>query len=165
MKTRFIAICLASMMAVQTPVILGQSPNPASSRDWETVKQIPTDEKLVVRKKDGKEIKGEMSNASDSELILYRKNRDESIKREDIQRIWTVSPPNKRKQRVITSLGFGVGLFGSLALAVSTLDSPCGDCNAEKAGFFVILIGATAAGVLIGQKLGAGKRYLIYETP
>src|SRR5688572_21630257 len=63
MKTKpLILLLVVLLLSSHSPLAFSQQ---ASSNDWSTVQQLKTNEKLVVRQKDGKQFKGEMIEATD----------------------------------------------------------------------------------------------------
>ncbi len=75
MKTKLTAISLSLMILAQAPLTLAQGAQLSSDRAWDLVKQTSLGEKLEVKLKEGRSVKGEMILASDSELSLSLKNQ------------------------------------------------------------------------------------------
>jgi len=169
MKTKLAAICLSLIVSAQAPLALAQSAQLSSDQAWDLVKQTLLGEKLEVKLKDGRKVKGEMILASDSELSLSLKNQQAAqFKRDEVREVRRVMPPDREKQRVYGSIGVGVGLIVGVgvALAISQSDRNCFDCRGRTIGLTTILVGFPIAGSLIGRKLGGGgKRILIYQAP
>ena len=93
--------------------ILGHSPmafaQDASSNNWTVVQQIKTNEKLVVRKKDGKELKGEMIEASDTALTIDRDGKPLSIPRNDVRQVYVISGKAEKGKWALIGAGIGAG--------------------------------------------------------
>ena len=107
MKTSIMCLFLiASLIAIQTPVALAQARN-----DWSTVKAVGVDERLIVKKKDGKTIEGRMIEATDTNLSLSRDKKVVNISRDDIQQIsHSTGKAAKGKWALIgTAAGAGAG--------------------------------------------------------
>jgi hypothetical protein len=169
MKTILVAICLSLIVSAQAPLALAQSSQLSSDQAWELVKDASLGEKLEVRLKDGRKLKGEKVLVSDSELSLTLKNQHAAqFKREEIRQVWRSLRPDPDKQRFYQGVGTGVGLLAGIAIAVgaSRSDEPCyNNCRGRAIGLAAAMIGMTTAGALIGRKLSGGKRILIYQAP
>jgi hypothetical protein len=169
MKTKLAAVCLSLILPAQAQLALAQSSQLSSNQAWDLVKETTLGEKLEVKLKDGRKVKGDKVLVSDSELTLTLKNQQAAqFKRDEIRQVWRSLPPDPDKQRLYGTVGFGVGLVGGIALAaaVSRQNDPCYDCRGRGVGMVAAVIGVTTAGALIGRKLGGGgKRMLIYQAP
>jgi len=169
MKTKLTAICLSLIVLAQTPLVLAQSTQLSSDQAWEMVKQTFLGEKLEVKLKDGRKVKGEKILASDSELSLSLKDQQPTqFKRDEVREVRRTLPPDPDKQRFYSGVGVGAGLIAGVgvALAISQSDRNCSDCRGRAMGLTTILVGFPLAGSLIGRKLGGGgKRILIYQAP
>jgi hypothetical protein len=89
MKHKSISLLLVSLfLASYSSLALAQQ---ASSNDWAVVRQLRTNEKLVVKKMDGKELKGEMIEASDTALTIDRDGKPLSIPRSDVRQVYVIS--------------------------------------------------------------------------
>jgi len=168
MKLKLAAICLSLIVSAQAPLALAQTSQLSSDQAWNLVKQTLLGEKLEVKLKDGRKVKGEMILASDSELSLSVKNQQAAnFKRDEIQQVWRALLPDSDKQKLYQGVGVGVGLLGGIAIAVaaSRPGEPCRDCRGRGIGLAAAIIGMTTAGALIGRKLAGGKRILIYQAP
>ncbi|MGH9841177.1 MAG: hypothetical protein ACREEM_20685 [Blastocatellia bacterium] len=166
MKTKLTAISLSLILLAQAPLASAQSTQLSSDRAWELVKQTPLGEKLEVKLKDDRKVKGEMIIASDSELSLSLKDQQTvQFKRDEVRVVWRFLPPDPDKQKIYSGIGVGVGLIAGLSLAVSQSERHCGDCRGTKVGLIAALVGMPIAGSLIGRKLGGrGKRIVIYQA-
>lgn len=169
MKTKLAAICLSLIVLAQTPLALAQSTQLSSDQAWDMVKQTLLGEKLEVKLKDGRKVKGEMILASDSELSLSLKDQQAAqFKRDEVREVRRTLPPDPDKQRFYSGIGVGVGLIAGVgvALAISQSDRNCFDCRGRTIGVTTALVGLPIVGSLIGRKLsGRGKRILIYQAP
>lgn len=92
------------------------------------VKQTSLGEKLEVKLKDGRKVKGEMILASDSELSLSLKNQQAAqFKRDELREVRRVLPPDPEKQRIFQGIGLGVGLVAGLSVIGSQSDRYCSE--------------------------------------
>jgi len=169
MKTRLAAICLSMIVLAQAPLALAQNAQLSSDQAWDLVKQTTLGEKLELKLKDGRKVKGEMILASDTGLSLSVKNQQAvNFNRGDVRQVWRALHPGSDKQKFYQGVGGGVGALAGIAIAIAATrpDEPCGDCRGRGIGMAAAIIGMTTAGALIGRKLGGGaKRILIYQAP
>jgi hypothetical protein len=168
MKTKLAAICLSLILQAQAQLALAQSSQLSSDQAWELIKQTTLGEKLEVKLKDGRKVKGEKILASDSELSLSIKNQQAAqFKRDEIRQVWQSLDPDPEKQRLYQGIGVGVGLIGGIAIAIaaSRPGESCYDCRGKGIGLSAAVVGMTTAGALIGRKLAGRERILIYQAP
>jgi hypothetical protein len=168
MKTKLAAICLCMLMSAQAPLALAQTAQLSSDEAWALVKETSLGEKLEVKLKDGRKVKGEKVLVSDSELSLSIKDQQAAqFKRDEIRQVWRSLRPDRDKRRLYQGIGTGLGLLGGLAIVIgaSRETRPCSDCRGRAIGMSAAVVGLTIAGALIGRKLAGGKRMLIYQAP
>jgi len=169
MKTKLAAVCLSLILPAQAQLALAQSSQLSSNQAWDLVKETTLGEKLEVKLKDGRKVKGDKVLVSDSELSLTIKNQQVAqFKRDEIRQVWRSLSPDPDKKRLYETIGIGAGLVGGIALAaaVSRTNDSCYDCRGRGIGMVAAVVGVTTAGALIGRKLGGGgKRMLIYQAP
>jgi hypothetical protein len=85
MKGKTLPLLLAvGLVFSQTSWALAQT---TSANSWTAVQQIGTNEKLVVKRKDGKEFKGRMIEASETTLRIDRDGKPFEIARADVRRV------------------------------------------------------------------------------
>ena len=159
MKRKTLPLLLVLLLlSSHAPLAFSQT---TSLRDWTTVKQIKTNERLLVRQKNGKEIKGEMIEASDSTLTINRDSKPFSIARGDVSQVYVVSGTAKKGKWALIGAGIGAGAgagIGATKYSNSVDDSqiyiPMG-----------LIIGA-GSGALGGLLFGATtrKRELVYAA-
>src|SRR5678816_365561 len=140
---------------------LAFSQQTASLSEWTAVQHIKTNERLLVRQKNGKEIKGEMIEASDTALTIDRDGKPFSIARADVRQVHVVSGTAKKGKWALIGAGIGAGAgagIGAAKYSDSVDDSqiyiPVG-----------LIIGA-GSGALGGLLFGATtrKRELVYAA-
>jgi hypothetical protein len=95
------------LLTSQTPLAFSQQT--ASLSDWTAVQQIKTNQRLFVRQKNGKEIKGEMIEASDTTLTIDRDGKPFSIARSDVRQVYVVSGTAKKGKWALIGAGIGAG--------------------------------------------------------
>lgn len=158
MKNPLICLVLAAtMFVVQTPFASAQS----SLNDWSAVKSMAVDERLIVKKKDGKTIEGKMIEASDTNLTLSRNSKVVNISRADIQQIHhSTGKAEKGKWALI---GSGVGAGAGAGLGGLKYRSDRDDYGIYPVVGAIIGIGVGAAA---GLAFGASRRSrtLIYQA-
>ena len=147
------------LLSTYTPLAFSQQ-TPSLS-DWAAVQQIKTNERLVIRQKNGKEIKGEMIEATDTTLTIDRDGKPFSIARSDVRQVYVVSGTAKKGKWALIGAGIGAGAgagIGAAKYSDSVDDSqiyiPMG-----------LLIGA-GSGALGGFLFGTStrKRELVYSV-
>ena len=157
-KTLPLLLVLA-LLSSHAPLAFSQQT--ASLSDWTAVKQIKINERLLVRQKNGKEIKGEMIEASDTTLTIDRDGKPFSIARADARQVHVISGTAKKGKWALIGAGIGAGAgagIGATKYSNSVDDSqiyiPMG-----------LIIGA-GSGALGGLLFGSTtrKRELVYAA-
>lgn len=166
---RIVAFCLCWIVILAAPGVRAQQTNaPANTpnQSWDALRQTLTGGKLQVQRKDGKKFSGDLVSLSDTELIIERKGKTETFKRDEVKNVWRVAPPSRRKQVIFGAIGGGAGFIAGLTIAVGLGFKQCGgSCADEKTGIVAAVVGLPAGGVLAGRALaGNGKRTLIYSA-
>ena len=78
MKTKLIPLFLVmALVSTTTPLAFAQQS--ASISDWTAVQRLSTNTRLVVKQKNGKEVKGLMIEATDTTLTIDRDGKPLSI--------------------------------------------------------------------------------------
>ena len=173
MRKSFVALFLCWSLVLSATRVSAQDANPiahatrAESQDWEVVRQLFTGEKVVIEKKDGKKLTGVKAGATDAELYIERRGKTVDLKRDEVQRIWRVAQPSRKKQWLFGGIGAGVGLVAGLGVATGLALKQCGgSCTDEGVGMVAAVVGLPAGGAAAGVALaGGGKRTLIYAAP
>jgi len=168
---RITAFCLCLLSIFVAPGVMAQQPaTPTQSstvpnQSWDVLRQLQGEKIEVERKTGKKKISGRIISLYDSELIIARKGKAESFRRDEVKNIWRIAPPGRVKQ----ALGYiciGAGFYFGLVVAVGIGLRECdGSCVREGIGVVAALIGIPAAGFLADRALSKGKRALIYSAP
>ena len=160
MKHKSLSVLLVVLLLLtHAPLTLSQQS--ASSGSWAAVQQLKTNEKLVVRQKDGKEVKGLMIEATDATLTIDRDGKPLSIPRANVRQVHVIEGKAQKGKWALIGAGIGAGAGGGIG---ATKYSPDRD-DSEIWPQMGLLIGTGAgavAGFLFGQT--RRKRTLVYAV-
>jgi hypothetical protein len=153
-------VLLASLLL--SPVALAQN-TPLPTHDWSALSAVTRGSKLEVKLKDGKAVKGKLSDVSDTVLSLSVKDKPVDLKREDVASVYQVS---KKSATTATLIGLGVGAGAGAVIGTAADASSSGFEKIDKAATAALTILGAGAGALAGYLIGRGghKRVLIYEA-
>jgi hypothetical protein len=136
--------------------------------EWENLRYLPSKQKIRIEKMDGKKMTARIRNAPDGELLIDRKGKSETLRRDDIKQIWMITNNASRKKTgIFAGIGAGAGLFGGVLAAYGIAMSGCdGSCDGEGAAIIAVLVGLPVLGGALGAVL-AGKQQetLVYQAP
>src|SRR6476620_4672655 len=139
MRSKSLPVLLAvDLLLTQPSFAFGQS----TTSNWPAVQQIKTDAKLIVKQKDGKEIKGRMIEANDTTLTIDRNGKPFSIARTDVSHIYVTT--GKAEKGKWAAIGAGIGAGGGAGIGAIKY-SP----DSDDSGIYVTM------GLLIGTGVGA----------
>jgi hypothetical protein len=157
-RKTFPLLLVVFLFAGQSSWAMAQS---SSSNNWSAVQQIGTDEKIVVKKKDGKEVKGRMIEASDTTLRIDRDGKPLEISRGDVRHVHVIS--GKAEKGKWALIGAGIGGAAGTGIGASKYRSDRDDYAVYIYMGALIGVGAGAVGGLI---FGQSKRdrKLVYST-
>jgi hypothetical protein len=159
MKTKIFSLALVvAMLVTNSAIVLAQG----STGGWPAVQAIATNERLIVKLKDGKRIEGDMIEASDTNLSLARGKKVVNIARGDIQSIWHSKGKAAKTKWALIGAGLGAGVGGGIgASKVSRFRDD------SEIWLPVGLIFGAGFGALGGAVFGATRRNrdLIYYVP
>ena len=160
MKHKTLPLLLV-LVLLSTHAPLAFSQQTASLSEWTAVQKIKTNERLLVRQKNGKEIKGEMIEASDTTLTIDRDGKPFSIARGDVRQVYVVSGTAQKGKWALIGAGIGAGTGAGIGYAKY---SP----NSDDSEIYIpigLLIGAGSGaigGMLFGQN--TRRRELVYAV-
>ena len=125
----------------------------ATTNSWTSVQQIRTDERIVVKRKDGKELKGRMIEASETTLTIDRDGKPFAITRDDVRRVHVITGKAEKGKWALIGAGIGGGAgTGIGAIKYSPL--------VDDSELFIplgLMVGA-GVGAVTGMLIGRGKR-------
>ena len=159
MKHKPISLLVALLLlASQTPLALAQR---ASSNDWAVVQQIRTSADLVVKKMDGRQVKGEMIEASDTTLTIDDDGKPVSIARTDVRQVYVIE--GKAKKGKWAWIGTGIGAGAGAAIGAAKYSDAVDDSFIYVPMGMLIGSGIGAVGGLV---FGASKRQrvMVYDA-
>jgi len=149
MKGKTLPLLLAvGLVFSQTSWVLAQT---TSANSWTAVQQIGTNEKLVVKRKDGKEFKGRMIEASETTLRIDRDGKPFEIARADVRRVEVSEGKAQKGKWALIGAGAGAATgagLGSIPYAADRDDS----------AIYV------TGGLLLGAGIGAVSGLLFGQT-
>lgn len=141
------------LLSSHTPLVFSQQ---ASSNDWAVVQQIRTSADLIVKKKDGRQVKGEMIEASETTLTIDDDGKPVSIPRADVRQVYVIEGKAKKGKWAWIGTGIGAGTGAAIG-AVKYSDAVDDSFLYVPVG---MLIGA-GIGAVGGLVFGANKRHRV----
>ena len=141
-------VLIVLLISAAAPLALAQQ---ASSNDWAVVQQIKASSDLIVRRKDGKQFKGEMIEASDTALTIDRDGKPFSIPRNEVRQV-SVSEGKASKGKWAL-IGAGVGAAAGTGLGAIKYDP-----NKDDYEIYIYM------GTFIGAGVGAVSGLLFGQT-
>ena len=146
------------LFASHAPLAFAQQ---AASTEWSTVQQLRTNEKLVVKQKNGKEVKGEMIEATDTTLTIDRDGKPLSIPRGDVRQVFVISGKAQKGKWALIGAGIGAGAGTGIG---ATKYSP--DRDDSEIWITMGCIIGTGAGAAAGLLFGQTRRHrtMIYDA-
>lgn len=161
MKRKVFSILLAGLLlSAQSSLLFVQAQK--SLHDWSTVQSIGTDERLIVKQKDGKTIEGKMIEASETNLTLSRNGKVVNIPRDSIQQIEHSRGRAQKGKWAALGAGIGAATGGGIGAVQASHAS-------DDGGIYTVagLVIGAGAGALGGLAFGASRRQreLIYTAP
>jgi hypothetical protein len=91
---KIIAFCLCWVLILTAPGVMAQQTT-APNQSWDALRQLLAGDKLQVERKAGKKkVSGEFVGVSETELVIERKGKNESLSRDEVKKVWRFVPPN-----------------------------------------------------------------------
>jgi hypothetical protein len=159
MKRKTMPVILVLLLVFSyTPLAFAQT---ASSNDWAVVQRLNTNEKLLVRQKDGKELKGRMIEATDTTLTIDRDGKPLSIARTDVRQVYVIEGKAQKGKWALIGAGIGAGAGAGIGAVKYSPDSDDSELWIPVGLMFGTGIGAVS-GLLFGQS--NRKRVMVYDA-
>jgi hypothetical protein len=161
MKRKLISmLCGGMLLLAQSPLALVQAQG--SLHDWSAVQAIGTDERVIVKQKDGKTVEGKMIEATEANLTLSRNGKVVNIPRDSIQQIELAKGKSAKGKWAL--IGAGIGAASGAGIGAAKANSIIDDGGIYVLAGTVIGAGSGAVGGLL---FGASRRHreLIYTAP
>ena len=157
-RTTLPVILVLLLVFSYSPLAFAQT---ASSNDWTVVQQLKTDERLIVRQKDGKQIKGRMIEATDTTLTIDRDGKPFSIPRTDVRQVHVIEGKAQKGKWALIGAGIGAGAGAGIGAIKYSPDSDDSELWIPVGLMFGTGIGAVS-GMLFGQT--TRKRVMVYDA-
>jgi len=160
MQKRILISWLAAVVLIVAPAVSIRAQD--SLHNWSRVQSIGTDERLVVKQKDGKSITGRMIEATESNLTIDHHGNVAHIPRNEIAEIQLSK--GKASKTKWTLIGTGVGAAAGAGIGAAKASTILDD------GEIYVMVGTifgAAAGAAGGAIFGGTRRdrELIYVAP
>ena len=157
-----LAVSLILAASLLLPPVTPAQTSPAPTGDWSALKTVGTGDKLEVKLKSGKTVKGRMAGVSDTALSLTVNDRATEVGRDDVQSVYRVKSKSATKATLI-----GAGAGAAVGAAVGAATSDDNDFIFSR-GQSAAIVGAVGAGVgaIAGFAIGKSgrKRVLVYDA-
>ena len=151
-------ILILLLLASHAPLTFSQQ---ASSNDWSVVQQIKTDAKILVKQKNGKEVKGSMIEATDTTLTIDRDGKPFGIPRADVRHVYVIEGKAQKGKWALIGAGVGAGVGAAIGRSKYSPDRD--DSEMWTAVGLMFGTGAGAAGgFLFG--MSTRKRVMVYDA-
>ena len=152
-------LLVLALLSTHAPLALAQQS--ASTTNWSAVQQLKTNERLVVKQKNGKEIKGLMIEATETTLTIDRDGKPVPIPRADVRQVQVIERKAEKGKWALVGAGIGAGTGTGIGYGKYSPDSD----DSEIYIGMGLLIGAgvgAAGGLLFGQM--KRKRVTVYAA-
>ena len=159
MKRRTVPVVLVLLLlSSHAPLAFAQQ---ASSNDWTVVQQIRTDQKIIVKQQNGKEVKGSMIEATDTTLTIDRDGKPFSIPRADVRQVYEIHGKAQKGKWALIGAGVGAGVGAAIGRSKYSRDRDDSEIW-TTVGLLFGTGGGAAGGFLIG--MSTRKRVMVYDA-
>lgn len=159
MKRRTLPLLLVLvLLSSHAPLAFAQQ---ASSNDWSVVQQITTNAKILVKQKNGKELKGLMIEANETSLTIDRDGKPFSIPRADVRQVYVIEGKAQKGKWALIGAGVGAGVGSAIGYAKYSPDK-----DDSELWIPVGLMFGTAGGAVSGFLFGTStrKRVMVFDA-
>jgi hypothetical protein len=95
---KIIAFCLFWILILTAPGMTAQQ-GAAPNQSWDALRQLLAGDKLQVERKAGKKkVSGEFVGVSETELVIERKGKNESLSRDEVKKVWRFAPSSSHDE-------------------------------------------------------------------
>ena len=152
-------VAVALLISTLAPAAFAQQ----VSGDWANVQSVAPGDEVSVKLKDGHSFRGRFSSASDSELVILRKKKQQPIARNTIAQVFRLERRAEKAKYAAIGAGIGAAAGGT----IGGVKAASGSSSDDGIYTLVGLIFGTGFGALGGFLFGAAKRkhVLIYQAP
>ena len=159
MKHRTLSVILVLLLlSSNVPLAFSQQ---ASSNDWTVVQQIKTNEKIIVKQKNGKEVKGLMIEATDTTLTIDREGKPFGIPRADVRQVHVIEGKAQKGKWALIGTGVGAGVGAAIGRSRYSPDRDDSEIWTTVGLLFGAGAGA-AGGLLFGTT--TRKRVMVFDA-
>lgn len=159
MKSKALPVILVLLLVFSySPLAFAQT---ASSNDWAVVQHLKTNEKLLVKQKDGKQVKGRMIEATDTTLTIDRDGKPLSIARSDVRQVYVIEGKAQKGKWALIGAGIGAGAGAGIGATRVSRDHDDSEIWVPVGLIFGTGIGAVS-GMLFGQTNRS--RVMVYDA-
>ena len=158
MKRKSIPLLLV-LVLLSTHAPLAFAQQSSSTSNWSAVQQLRTNERLVIKQRNGKELKGLMIEATETTLTIDRDGKPVAIPRADVRHVYVIEGKAAKGKWALIGSGIGAGVGTGIGYGKYSPDSD----DSEIYIAMGLLIGAGAGavgGLLFGQS--KRKRVMVY---
>jgi hypothetical protein len=157
-KHKFIPLLIVvALLSTSAPLAFAQT----SLNDWSAVQRLNTNARLIVKQKNGKEVKGLMIVATDNTLTIDRDGKPVSIARSDVRHIELIEGKAQKGKWALIGAGIGAGVGAGIGRAKYSPDRDDSEIWTSIGCMFGTGIGA-AGGLLFGAS--RRKRVMVYSA-
>jgi hypothetical protein len=125
------------------------------------VQRLKTNERLVVKQKDGKELKGEMIEATDTTLTIDRNGKPLAIARGDVRQVHVSEGKAQKGKWALIGAGIGAGAGAGIGAVKYSANVDDSELWIPVGMMFGAGVGAVS-GLFFGQS--NRKRVLVYAV-
>src|SRR5215216_775240 len=163
MKRSVLSLTLLIFLT-QPLIALAQSKTDSVTEAWEVVKATPFGVELEVKVNGGRKLKGRLIGVSDLTLKLSRKNEITELGRDDVLKVYQLSPKSDEFKKLLKGTGAGVGAGVGLVIGISTARGS--GSRGPSSGILLIPVVSSALGAIGGYLIGdrMRSRLLLYDA-
>ena len=159
MKRKLLPVILVLLLVFSySPLAFAQT---ASLNNWAVVQRLNTNEKLLVKQKNGKEVKGRMIEATDTTLTIDRDGKPLSIARNDVRQVYVIEGKAQKGKWALIGAGIGAGAGAGIGASKASSGSDDSEIWIPVGLLFGTGIGAVT-GLVFGQSNRS--RVMVYDA-